>query len=133
MSNRSKRHRERPTPAAEPESSDFKDGYTPFRIDTSAPPLDDGPHVDLFYVDDKAYTMPERIPARLSIAALRIAATVGRDAAKWFCVENALSPEAIHELTEGEASKRVTREQVRALLDEIGSRYFGQIEEDTGK
>lgn len=133
MATERKSRKSRPEAPSAPESSDFLRDYSPFRIDTSAPPLEDGPRVPLFYVDDREYTIPERIPARLSIMAIKIAATQGRDAAKWYLVENALTPEAISELTEGEASRRVTREQVRDLFTELGERYFGQAEEDTGK
>jgi hypothetical protein len=118
-----------------PEPSDVTGGYTPVRINTTGKPLDDGPRVPLFYVDgpdgEREYTMPERIPARLSVKALKIHATEGPEAARWFLVENALSAEAIHELTEGEASKHVDREQVRAIFLQIGERYYGQAQEDT--
>lgn len=131
MADKPQRARKGSAPEQVPEVSDIVDGYTPFRIDTSGTPLDEGPRVPLFYVDDVAHTIPERIPAKLSLRALRVAAERGQDAAGWFLVENALSPESIHELTEGEASRHIEREQVRAMLDELGRRFFGQAQEDT--
>lgn len=125
-----------PTPGASgpnpPDMSELTGSYTPVRIDTNKPPVDEGPRVPFFYVDDREFTIPERIPARLAFKALKVAGEQGRDAAVWFLVENALTPDAILELTEGEASRHLERGQVTAMLTELGRRYYGQAEEAWG-
>ena len=106
---------------------------TPLRIDTTGTPLGDGPSEPLCYVDDREYRVPVEVPARLTLAAIRKAATEGRDAALWYLVEHTVPADLIHELTEGKAAEFVTREQVAVMLTGLGRRYLGQIDGLTGK
>lgn len=105
------------------------DGYTPFRIDTSKPPVD-AERIPLFYIDDREYTGPKQIPGGLALQALQVTVHQGRAAGAYFCMEEAIGKEAVDDLLN---CKQLTYEQARDFLTQISAMYYGQAMELTGK
>ncbi|HEU4754005.1 MAG TPA: hypothetical protein VFU47_12925 [Armatimonadota bacterium] len=107
----------------------FAEGdFTPFRIDTSAPPVE-AERVPVFYIDDTEYTIPAQVSAATAMQALEIAVTKGPTAAAWHMISEALGEEGIRALQE---CRHITHEQVRGLFAQIGRIYFGQMEDMVG-
>lgn len=111
------------------EKSGTTDGYVPFRIDTSQPPVETD-RIPLFYIDDKEYTGPARVSVGTALKALEIAATQGITAGAWHCLIESIGRDAYEDLT---ACEHVTYEQAQALFSKISDMYFGQAMELAGK
>lgn len=129
MSNKSRQTRNGSASRPTPESSDFMDDYTPFRIDTSAPPIDHE-RIPIFYVDDVEYTIPKRVPAGVAMKALQLSAEQGRDVAAYFMVVDALGQDVVEMLQD---SKHLELEDATALFSKLGRMYLGQMEAMAGK
>lgn len=105
------------------------DTFQPFHIDTAQPAVDEE-RVVVFTIDGTEHTIPRRLPACDTVAALEVTATRGSVAGAWEMVKMALGEESIGALM---TCRQVTHDQVRGLFDRIGKLYMGQVEDLTGK
>lgn len=106
-----------------------EDGYTPFRIDTSKPPVQ-SERMTLFYIDDREYTGPKQISGGLALRALQVTVTQGSAAGAYYAMEQAIGKEAVEDLL---ACDQLTYEQARDFLSRISAMYYGQAMGITGK
>lgn len=101
----------------------------PVRISTQGAPLGEK-RVPIFYIDDKEYDAPERVPARIALRALEIAATQSEAAAAFFCLIEAIGEQAYKDLLECE---HVTYEQAQEIMSNLAAMYYGQAKALAGK
>lgn len=117
-------------------------GYTPPRIDTTGPKVDQE-RMPLFYLtvpdeDSPAegatreveHTAPRRVSAPAAIRALRTIATQGPDAGAWQMIEESLEPDTLKVL---ETCEHVSYEQAQTMLSQLGALYYGQVKALGGK
>lgn len=97
------------------------------RLTTAAPAGQT--RVVLFHVDDKAYTVPKRIPGPATLAFLQVYRRSGIRAAVVWMFEDALGAEALEALHN---CPGMTAEQLVELMEKVGKLYQGQIDELLG-
>jgi hypothetical protein len=105
------------------------DTYTPFRIDTSKPPVE-AERIDLFWIDDRPYTAPAEVSGPTALKALQWLAQQGAQYAAYMVLIDCIGQEAYDDLTNCE---HLTLEQVRDMVQKITDLYFGQTLDALGK
>jgi hypothetical protein len=105
-----------PAKRAKPQASETA-AFEPIRISRKAK-KDDG--IVLFYLDDQPYTIPSRVSQGTALEFLRLARTMGEDAAAQRVLERLLGPDAYRELEQSDDIDGEAMEQIlRAVVHHI--------------
>lgn len=104
-------------------------GYTPYRYDPEAKPVEEE-RFPLFYMGDTEYTAPRRVSAPAALQALENAATKGIPYATFHLVLDSIGQEAWDILT---SSKVVPYPEAQDMVSRLGALYFGQAVALAGK
>ena len=106
----------------------------PIRIKRSDPPVE-ATTVPWFIIEEEdgsetVYTVPERISAATALSALAVFADKGQVAGVWYMISQSVTEETLAALYE---CPQVDHATATALIDGLGERYFGQLQEIVGK
>lgn len=103
--------------------------YTPFRIDTTYPPVETE-RIELFWIDDRCYDAPATVSGPTALKALQWLAQQGPQYASYMVLIDCIGQEAYDDLTKCE---HLTLDQVRDMVEKITDLYFGQTLDALGK
>ena len=98
------------------------DEYVALRFTKREGP-EDIPQIPIFYIDDREYTAPERVPAAVSVRVLRMARTHGWQHALYYLIEQCIGEKELDDL-----AAAADMEQIGIVLTQLRLMYFGQIE-----
>lgn len=103
--------------------------YTPPRIDTSKPPVEEA-RMPLFYLGEQEYTGPVHVSAATALEALEIAYEKGHAAAAYHCLIKCMGEDAYKDLV---ACPQLTFDEARTIASQVSAMYFGQAVSVAGK